>query len=74
VPSEIDEKWTNFVSVAKTLTQEQKDALNTFWTSHSGGKAKPTRSTVTEDDIDALVVEAMRLSFGATLVAKTDDN
>ena len=74
VPSEIDEKWTNFVSVAKTLTQEQKDSLNDFWTSHSNGKAKPTRATVTEEDIDTLVVEAMRLSFGATLVVKTDDN
>jgi hypothetical protein len=74
VPLEIDEKWTNFVSVAKTLTQEQKDSLNAFWTSHSNGKAKPTRATVTEEDIDTLVVEAMRLSFGATLVAKTDDN
>jgi hypothetical protein len=72
-PSELDEKWNNFVSVAKTLNQEQKDSLNDFWAKHSGGKPKPTRSTVNEQDIDALVVEAMRLSFGATLVENTDD-
>lgn len=68
VPSEIDEKWGNFVAITKTLTSEQKDSLNLFWEKHSGGKPKPTRSTATEQDIDALVVEAMRLSFGATLV------
>lgn len=68
VPTEIDEKWGNFVAITKTLTSEQKDSLNMFWEKHSGGKPKPTRSTATEQDIDALVVEAMRLSFGATLV------
>lgn len=71
--SPLDEKWSNFVSVTKTLTQEQKDSLNDFWAKHSGGKPKPTRATATEDDIDALVVEAMRLSFGATLVESPDD-
>lgn len=71
--SELDEKWNNFVAVTKTLTQEQKDALNEFWAKHSDGKPKPTRSTATEADIDALVIEAMRLSFGATLVESSDD-
>lgn len=72
-PSALDEKWGNFVAVTKTLTQEQKDSLNEFWSKHSGGKPKPTRATATEEDIDALVVEAMRLSFGATLVESPDD-
>jgi hypothetical protein len=71
-PSELDERWNNFVSVTKTLTQEQKDSLNDFWAKHSGNKPKPTRATATEEDIDILVVEAMRLSFGATLVEPTD--
>lgn len=72
--SPLDEKWSNFVAVAKTLNQEQKDALNAFWEKHSGGKPKPTRATVSEEDIDALVVEAMRLSFGATLVEDADND
>lgn len=72
-PSPLDEKWNNFVSITKTLTQEQKDSLNDFWAKHSGGKPKPTRATATEEDVDTLVVEAMRLSFGATLVESTDD-
>lgn len=72
--SPLDEKWANFVAVAKTLNQEQKDALNSFWEKHSGGKPKPTRATVSEEDIDALVVEAMRLSFGATLVEGKDND
>jgi hypothetical protein len=72
--SPLGEKWSNFVSITKTLSQEQKDSLNSFWEKHSGGKPKPTLTTATEDDIDALVVEAMRLSFGATLVEETDGN
>lgn len=68
IAPELEDKWNNFVTVTKTLTAEQKDSLNAFWAKHSGGKAKPTRSTASEADIDALTVEAMRLSFGATLV------
>lgn len=71
--SPLDEKWGNFVAVAKTLNQEQKDGLNAFWEKHSGGRPKPTRATVSEEDVDALVVEAMRLSFGATLVEDKND-
>lgn len=68
VDQEIESRWENFLSVIKTLTKEQKDELNAFWENHSGGRPKPTKTTATVEDIDALVVEAMRISFGATLV------
>lgn len=73
-PSILDEKWNNFFSVVRSLNAEQKELLNNFWSTYSGGRPKPTRATVSEKDVDALVVEAMRLSFGATLVDTADDN
>lgn len=72
--SELDDKWENFVSITKTLTSEQKDQLNEFWAKHSGGKPKPTRATATVEDVEALSVEALRLSFGATIVKKPNDS
>jgi hypothetical protein len=72
--SELDERWNHFVGVTKTLNKEQKDSLNDFWAEYSSGKPKPTRTTVTEEEIKALVVEAMRLSFGATVIESPNDN
>lgn len=69
----IDEKWGNFVAITKALSPEQKESLNDFWAQHSNGKPKPTRATATEEDIDALTVEAMRLAFGAKLVDESND-
>lgn len=70
----LDEKWENFVSVTKTLSPEQKESLNDFWAQYSNGRAKPTRSTANEEDIDVLVVEAMRLAFGAKPSEDSHDN
>lgn len=72
VDPEIESRWENFLSVIKTLSKEQKDELNAFWETHSGGRPKPTKATATVQDIDALVVEAMRISFGATLVQEDE--
>jgi hypothetical protein len=71
--SELDEEWNNFVGVTKTLDKEQKESLNDFWAKYSSGKPKPTRTTVTEEEIKALIVEAMRLSFGATIIESPND-
>jgi hypothetical protein len=72
VDPEIESRWDNFITVTKLLTKEQKDELNAFWETHSSGRPKPTKTTATIEDIDALVVKAMALSFGATPV-KNDE-
>jgi len=72
VSPEIESRWENFISVTKALTPEQKHELNTFWEVHSSGRPKPTKSTATIEDIDALVVKAMSLAFGATLVEEDE--
>jgi len=63
VDVEIEKKWNNFVSIVKGLSEEKKASLNEFWSSHSNGRPKPTKQSATHDDLDALIVEAMSLSF-----------
>jgi hypothetical protein len=46
------------------MNKEQKDSLNDFWAKHSGGKPKPTKSTATKEDIESLVIEALKIQFG----------
>jgi hypothetical protein len=64
--SELEEQWNNFVEITKAMTKEQKDSLNDFWASHSGGRPKPTRSTATKEDIESLVVEALKIQFSGS--------
>lgn len=63
-PSETDEQWNSFVEITKGLTKEQKEELNTFWATYAGGRAKPTKATATKEDLEALIVEGLRLQFG----------
>lgn len=55
----IEELWEQFVSLSKNMTQEQKSELSDFWTEHAGGKPKPTKTTATEDDLNALIQQAI---------------
>lgn len=64
----VEAAWENFTSVVRTLTEEQRTTLNTFWVEFSGGRPKPTAETATVTDITALAEEAIRLSFNATVV------
>lgn len=57
-------RWDEFASITKTLSSEQKSQLNEFWDSYSGGKPKPTKTTASSSDIDALMEEAVKVSFG----------
>lgn len=66
--SELDEKWNNFIEITKGLKKEQKDELNSFWSAHSGGRPKPTKSSATMEDLRALIAEALRLQFGGQYV------
>lgn len=63
-----DEKWNNFVDITKGMSKEQKDELNKFWEEHAPGRPKPTKSTATEEDIQALLVESLRIQLGGTYI------
>ena len=64
----IVELWDNFLSLSKSLNADGKAELNTFWSTYAGGRAKPTKQTATEQDLEALIGECIRISFQGTEV------
>lgn len=64
--SEVEQRWEAFVEIVNGLTKEQKDELNQFWSNHAGTRPKPTKNTATLEDLEPLMVEALRLRFGGT--------
>ena len=60
--------WDNFMSISKLLDKSQKEQLRASWVAHTGDKPTPTKETATEEDIEFLSTEAMRISFGGTYV------
>lgn len=62
----IEELWTNFVSLSKSLSPEHKTRLGAFWEKYSNGRPKPTKATATQEDLTALLEHCLVLSFDAT--------
>ena len=61
----IEELWTNFVSLSKSLSPEHKARLNTFWEKYANGRPKPTKATASQEDLTALLEHCLVLSFDA---------
>ncbi|NBR35805.1 MAG: hypothetical protein EBT80_00180 [Chitinophagales bacterium] len=61
-------KWAAFMSISKKLTAEQKDELKRVWAEYSDNAPTPTASTATEEEIDFLAAEAIRIQFGGQAV------
>lgn len=63
----IEELWTSFVSLSKSLSPEHKTRLGTFWEKYSNGRPKPTKTTASQEDLTALLEHCLVLSFDATV-------
>jgi recombination DNA repair RAD52 pathway protein len=64
-------RWDEFASITKTLNADQKSSLNAFWDDYSDGKPKPTKSTASLNEINSLIEEAVKISFGKPSKIKT---
>jgi hypothetical protein len=69
----IEELWTNFVSLSKSLTPDHKTRLNTFWEKYSNGRPKPTKATASQEDLTALLEHCLILSFDAKVREDVDN-
>lgn len=55
--------WEVFRENVQRLDPEQKAALNAFWADYSGGAPKPSKTTASVQDLNALIGECVRLAF-----------
>lgn len=68
ISDEVKTLWDNFIQVVGQLDADGKKALNDFWAEWSDGKPKPRLENATVEDLDALIAEATRLTFGGEYV------
>jgi recombination DNA repair RAD52 pathway protein len=61
----IEELWNQFVSLSKSLNQEQKSQLNAFWGEYAGDRQKPTKTTANREDLEALIGQVLMMSVEA---------
>lgn len=54
-----------FCFYQQKLTVEQKEELKKVWSEYSDNAPTPTAATATEEEIDFLAAEAIRIQFGA---------
>lgn len=69
IDEEVSLKWDSFVGIAKALSAEKREELNSYWDKESKGGPKPRKETVTVDELNGLIAEATRLSFGGEFVS-----
>jgi hypothetical protein len=74
ISPEIEEMWTNFVGLSKSLTAEQKARLNTFWDKYASGRPKPTKNTATKEDLTSLIEHCVILAFDADARKEESDS
>lgn len=59
----VEELWENFVTIAKSLSAEQKTELNEMWKSHAGDRPKPTKQTANVADLEFLIQGALGMAM-----------
>lgn len=72
VNTEIAEAYERFREVREGLSDEQREQLRSWWATYSNGRPVPKPSEFTKAEIDALIVEALRLQFDATVSVNTE--
>lgn len=68
-PTPADDKYERFMEIRSTLNEEQVGALKQYWVSYSGNRPVPKRSEFTDKELDALMIEALRLKFDGSTIA-----
>jgi len=72
VPDEVVDAYERFREIRDTLSDDQRMKLRDFWAEYSGGRPIPKPTEFTVKELDALIVEALRIQFDATSVVNSD--
>ena len=73
IDPEIEKAFEQIKELRSSMTPEDSEALEVFWNEYSGNKPKPTRSTATIEDLEAIIAECVRLKMGGEFVEEPED-
>ena len=60
--------YEQFMDLRKSLDEDGVAAIRSFWAEYSGGRPVPKAGEFTDDELNALIAECTRISFGGTWV------
>lgn len=63
IDPEIETLWNNFVGLSKSLSVGHRATLNEYWVEYSGNRPKPTKTTSSVADLEALIAKCVELKF-----------
>ena len=63
------DKYDRFMEIRAILDDSQVEQLKKYWQSYSGGRPVPKRSEFTDKELDALIIEALRLQLNGTTIS-----
>lgn len=72
--SELKEAYNGFKAVKDTLSAAQVDKLRDYWNKYSDGRPIPKPSEFTVQELKAMTVEALRISFDGETIVDTSDS
>lgn len=68
IDEEIIGLWTKFLGHTKDMDADQKAELGRVWSEYSDGAPKPTLETASQEDLQFLIDECVRISVGGEWV------
>lgn len=58
--------YESFISLRKSLDETGVEAIRKFWSEYSGGRPVPKAHEFTDEELEALIAECVRLSFAGS--------
>ena len=70
---EVNPKYEEFLKYRNEFNEEQIKQVREFWNDYSGGKPVPKPHEFTEEQLDALLVECIRIAFDAKIIIRGEE-
>ena len=64
--ADVSPLYESFISLRKSLDETGVSAIRTFWSEYSGGRPVPKANEFTDEELEALIGECVRLSFAGS--------
>jgi len=71
--TEFDEQYEKFMSLRKSLDDDQVKQLREWWEGYAGGRPVPKRSEMTIEELQDMHVQTLAIKMGGTVVVKPDE-